>query len=201
MAVDSGTLVTKNDKTLLERGFKARCENISGDMRNKVGLKAGEPLYSRKLAEHLGVEIIELADLQHLEDDSKQFLASEEGNEWSAVTVANSKRIIVVVNPTHPDARKSSSLMHELAHVILVHDPGKVYITPEKFALRDYNEKQETEADWLAGSLLLPRVAFELMASRGVTKTAALSQYQVSSELFEYRKRMTGIRKQYRSFK
>lgn len=200
MAVDNPTIVPKEAGRLLERGFKAKCERISSDLRGKVGLSAGDPLPSDRLAEHLGVNIVELDALQHLAAESKQFLASEEGDEWSAVTVANPNRIIIVVNPRHTDARKSSSVMHELAHVILVHDPGKVFITPENFTLRDYNEKQETEADWLAGSLLLPRVAFEQMASRGTTKTAALDQYRVSPQLYEYRKRMTGIGKQFRKF-
>lgn len=90
--------------------------------------------------------------------------------------------------------------MHELAHVVLEHDASRVFITEEGFALRNYNDKQETEADWLAGSLLLPRVALEMLAYNHVPKAKVLADYSVSSDLYEYRVRMTAINRQYKKW-
>lgn len=196
MAVDTESLVPKKAQTnLLERGFKARCENIAALIRNKLDIEPEDPLTYHRLAEYLSVEIIELANLKHLELESKTYLAT--ADEWSAVTVANPKRVIVVVNPSHSPARQSSSVMHELAHVILEHAAGKIFVTETDFALRDYNDKQEAEADWLAGSLLLPRVALQRMAYQRRPEATVLEEYVVSSELYKYRKRMTAIGKQF----
>jgi len=198
VAIDT-ELNTKDKRiNLFERGFKSRCENLSAMVRSKLGLKQDDPLPYKQLAGYLSVDIIELANLQHLGNDSKTYLASDEGNEWSAVTVASPKRVIVVANPSHSEARRSNSIMHELAHVILEHAAGRVYLTGDGFALRDYDDKQEVEADWLAGSLLLPRVALEKLARLHTPKTAALSEYSVSSDLYDFRRRMTAINRQFK---
>ncbi len=199
MGVDTGTLVIKgNDSNLLERGFKARSENISALIRSKIGIVADAPLEYQRLAEYLSVDIIELANLRYLDAESKTYLASEAGREWSAVTVANPQRVIVVTNPSHSRARRSSSTMHELAHIILEHTPCQIFVTEADLALRDYDDKQEAEADWLAGALLLPRVALQKLAYGRTSRDQALDEYAVSPDLYEYRKRMTGIAKQFK---
>jgi hypothetical protein len=201
VAIDTKTLVPKKHQAnLLERGFKTRCENISVTLRSKLDVSPEDPLSYQQLATYLKVDIIELADLQHLGADSKTYLASPTGDEWSAVTVAKPERVIIVCNPSHSPARKSSSVMHELAHIILEHAASKIFITDTSFALRDYDEKQEAEADWLAGSLLLPRVALQKSTHQRISKETILQEYSVSSDLYEYRKRMTGIAKQYRRY-
>ncbi|OGI95114.1 hypothetical protein A2917_01750 [Candidatus Nomurabacteria bacterium RIFCSPLOWO2_01_FULL_42_17] len=88
--------------------------------------------------------------------------------------------------------------MHELAHVLLEHSGSRVFVTEDGFALRDYNDKQEEEADWLAGSLLLPRTALQHLHYRHVPKETILEDYCVSSNLYEYRIRMTAINRQFR---
>ena len=48
--------------------------------------------------------------------------------------------------------------MHELAHLLLGHDPTTMYVVGEEgLALREFDQSKEQEADWLAGALLLPR--------------------------------------------
>jgi Zn-dependent peptidase ImmA (M78 family) len=199
VAIDTATLVPKKHQTnLLERGFKTRSENISALIRSKLDITPVKPLTYKQLASYLSVDILELVNLKHLALNSKTYLASKEGDEWSAVTVASSQRVVIVANPSHSAARHSSSIMHELAHIILEHAPSKVFVTDTSFALRDYDEKQEAEADWLAGSLLLPRVALQKAIYQNLPKATVLSEYSVSSDLYEYRKRITGITRQYK---
>jgi hypothetical protein len=46
--------------------------------------------------------------------------------------------------------------MHELAHVIIGHEPARVDVTEGgSLILNTYNREQEDEADWLAGCLSL----------------------------------------------
>lgn len=195
---DSTTIVPKKESTgLLERGFKSWSENTAITIRKKLGLQDFEPLPWRELADYLSVEVKNIHSLGHLELTSKDYLCSEAGDEWSAVTVASPEHIIVVANPSHSPARQSSSIMHELAHIVLEHEGSRVFITEGGFALRDYNEKQETEADWLAGTLLLPRTALQQLHYKHISKDKILDDFCVSSDLFEYRKRITGVNRQF----
>jgi len=194
-----GTTATKkNSGTLLERGFKSWCENTSATIRKKLELEAYDPLTWQQVADYLGVEVRKLDGLANLGQESINYLSSPEGDEWSAVTVASPDKIIIVANPQHSVGRCSNSIMHELAHVLLEHSGSRVFVTEDGFALRDYNDKQEEEADWLAGSLLLPRTALQHLHYRHVPKETILEDYCVSSNLYEYRIRMTAINRQFR---
>jgi Zn-dependent peptidase ImmA (M78 family) len=63
--------------------------------------------------------------------------------------------------------RQANDLMHELAHLELLHTPARVDMSgSEVFLLSDYSEDQEQEADWYAGAMLLPRDALCRARSR-----------------------------------
>ena len=87
--------------------------------------------------------------------------------------------------------------MHELAHIIRGHEAGKVYIIGNH-AMRDFNEIQENEANWLAGTLLLPRTVLTACAYRKTPIDEILAKYGVSKQLYTYRVNMAGVRKQFR---
>ncbi len=51
-------------------------------------------------------------------------------------------------------------LMHELSHIMLGHELATASRTADGHFLNgNYDEAQEREADWLGGTLLLPRPA------------------------------------------
>lgn len=112
---------------------------------------------------------------------------------------ANGLRI-TIVNPSHSKARQASNIMHELAHVIRGHKSAQVYLIGE-FALRDFDAKQEAEADWFAGCLLLPRTALISSAFRNETIDEAIERLGVSKSLFTYRTNKTGVKKQLSSLR
>jgi Zn-dependent peptidase ImmA (M78 family) len=192
------TAAKRNNSSLLERGFKSWCENTSATIRKKLGLEAYAPLSWQQVADYLGVEVRKLDSLPNLGQESINYLSSPAGDEWSAVTVASPDKIIIVANPQHSIGRCSNSIMHELAHILLEHSGSRVFIAEDGFALRDYNDKQEEEADWLAGSLLLPRTALQHLYYRRVPRETILEDYCVSSDLYSFRIRMTAINRQFR---
>lgn len=192
--------IREGQEALFERGFKTWCENTAVSIRKKMGLGPTDALSPYDLAEQLHVTIWLLEDVPELKDTTKTYLSSTEGDEWSAVTVeANNKRLIVV-NPTHSPARQASDLMHELAHIILKHDAAKFFVTAEGYAMREFDEKQEAEANWFAGCLLLPRTALASCLYKRTTTDTAIEEYGVSRQLYVYRQNMTGVRKQFRRF-
>lgn len=189
--------IPKGQEALFERGFKTWCENTAVGIRKKMGLTSTSPLSPFALAQQLSVIIWKLDNVPGLDTGVMSYLSSADGDEWSAVTVEANNKKIIVVNPSHSEARQASDLMHELAHVILSHGAAKVFMTPEGYALRDFDEKQEAEANWFAGCLLLPReVLADCLYKRKATDEA-LEEYGVSKQLYTYRQNMTGVRKQF----
>ena len=196
LAIENNT-VTKTRQALFDRGYKTWCENTALAIRKKMGLNPTDPLSPYALAEKLHVTLIPLGDVPNLSSSALRHLSSEAGDDWSAVTVICDDCEIIVVNPSHSPARTSSNIMHELAHVLREHSGAQTFVSADGFTIRDFNEKQEAEADWLAGTLLLPREALQSLTYKSTSNEDACEKYGVSTQLLEYRKRMTGINRQF----
>jgi len=189
--------LSKAAEATFVRGFKARCENAAVQIRSSLGLKDIEPLSARELAEYLDVWVWELAEVPGLSRESIRHLGSSEGDEWSAVAVRSGNQDIIVLNPSHSPARQSNDLMHELAHILLGHEPAKIAVSDiAGIGIRTFDERQEAEADWMAASLLLPRPALAASAKLKMETAAAAEYFGVSKALYTYRLRMTGVEKQ-----
>lgn len=190
--------VSKQRQALFERGYKAWCENTALTTRVKLGLKPFDPLPAAELAKSQGAKLISLSDVPGLSKEALTHLSSSAGDDWSAVTVVCDDQEVIVVNPSHSVGRSSSDIMHEVSHLILGHRSSQMFVSEEGFMLREYDDKQEAEADWLAGALLLPRRALEHIKYNHISDDEVLLQYDVSQQLYNYRCRMTAINRQYR---
>jgi len=176
------------------RGFKAWCENTSTGLRKALALEAWDPLPASILAEHLGVTVWESSELPGVPADALALLHGAEKACWSAFTVETGERTATILNSSHSEGRKSSSLMHELSHVVLGHAAGRVDISPDgTLLLQSFDRKQEAEADWLAGCLLLPRDALLRIRRDGLSDAAARHAYRVSQQMLEMRFRRTAV--------
>ena len=187
--------VAKTDLSRFERGFKTWCENTSIGVRKRLNLSPSDPLSPIVLADHMGVTILDLDQVKGLNPESAAYLASAKGDEWSAVTVYSAGKQVIVVNPRHSSARRASNIMHELAHIIRVHKPGQVQIY-QNYALRDFDQLQENEANWLAACLLLPRPALLYCGYQKLNIDGAVARYGVSKSLYKYRVVVSGVSKQ-----
>jgi hypothetical protein len=58
--------------------------------------------------------------------------------------------------------------MHETAHIIIGHDPARVDVTEDGLLILSSHNKQQEEAKWLSGCLLLPREALLLIRRQRV---------------------------------
>lgn len=178
----------------LDRGFKAWAERTATAIRAELSLSTTAPLPPASLAEHLDVALWTCADVPGITPDILQQLAVNDPWGWSAVTVAVQGRVIVVYNDRKSKGRQASDIAHELAHVILSHDPATVILSESiDLSMRTFDQKQEDEANCLAWALLLPRDAlFEARKSRVPVDRIATS-FGVTETLVQYRLRMTGI--------
>ena len=178
----------------LDRGFKAWSERTATSIRTELGLSKTAPLEPARLAEHLDVVLWTCANVPGITPDILQQLAVKDPWGWSAVTVAVEGRIIVVYNDRKSGGRQASDITHELAHVILSHEPATVILSESvDLTMRTFDQKQEDEANCLAWALLLPRDAlFDARKSR-LSVDSIATTFGVTETLVQYRLRMTGI--------
>jgi Zn-dependent peptidase ImmA (M78 family) len=179
---------------MFRRGFKTWAERTSLRVRQKLSLPASSPLDPFRFADLLGVPVLNPGELPDLADDVRQRLKTDHRDCWSAITVSAGKGHLIVVNSSHARTRLNSSLAHEIAHIILGHDPSMMFMSPSsEMALRTHNEEQEEEANWLAGCLLLPREALMLIRRMGKSPEDACSEYGVSAAMLRFRFNVTGV--------
>jgi Zn-dependent peptidase ImmA (M78 family) len=113
------------------------------------------------------------------------------------VTILAHGKKLIIVNSDHGRARQNSSIMHELAHLILDHDAARVDVSPQGLMLLDtYDKAQEAEADWFAGALLVPREALLAFFAADPSLERAAAHFGASVPLIRMRRDMTGIERQ-----
>lgn len=179
---------------MFRRGFKTWAEETALRVRHKLGLPPVAPIDLDQLARLLSVAVLGPDDVRDLPEGAKQRLMKEYSDNWSAITVSNGRHHLIVVNTGHAVTRRNSDLAHELAHLILGHEPSIMFLSPASgTALRTHNKEQEDEANWLAGCLLLPRDALLSIRRRELTDGAACKEYSISPAMLRFRLNASGV--------
>ena len=178
----------------MQRGFKAWCERVSEENRTGLGIRLNDPLDPEILAKHLAVSVWRPAEVPGLSNQCLNQLIVLDSHSWSAVTLTVGDASAIIVNSAHAQTRQRNSLTHELAHLILEHDPGRIDVSKKGYLLlSSYEREQEEEADWLSGSLLVPREGLRLAYRHNNDSQALAGHFGVSTKLLQWRLRMTGI--------
>ena len=101
---------------MVDRGSKSWCETVALQRRRDLKLAPTDPLPPLLLAASLGVNIRTVHEVPVLDRESLAILAGDSDG-WSAVTLTDGRRHVVILNSGHSAARSSSDIMHELSHV------------------------------------------------------------------------------------
>ena len=183
----------------MRRGFKAWCETTAERYRIALGLKPEDPLNPEHLAAHLGVIVWRPEEVPGLAESSLQQLTNHDSDSWSAVTIRIANANLTIVNSAHAPTRQRSSLCHELAHLILDHQPGRIDLSPAgHLLLSSFERDQEEEADWLSGTLLVPRASLKTAFNSTQNPQILANRFDVSVDMLNWRLRMTGVATQAR---
>lgn len=177
----------------MRHGFKAQAERLSAKARQALGLPLTAPLDPWVYAQHLGVLVLEFGEME-LSPECRRRLLRIDQDSWSGMTIREADTTAIVVNPCHARGRQCSTLMHELAHIILKHVPVRVDVSATgMLLLSEYSEESEAEADWLAAAMLLPRDVLMRCRRRGDSVAQIACSFGASEQLCEWRLRMTGV--------
>lgn len=123
-------------------------------------------------------------------------LLETDSDSWSAVTLIQQGRRLVILNSTHSKARQNSDLSHELAHIILEHKPTQAFFGPSgTLMMKEFDREQEQEAECLSSVLLVPRDALVVLLPRSDEAELA-AHLGVSLEMLKMRRNVTGVDRQ-----
>ena len=133
-------------------------------------------------------------DIPGLSGEVLNQLTVVDRDSWSAVTLRVGDAGVIIVNSAHAATRRRNSVAHEVAHLILEHEPTRIDVSKKGYLLlSSYEGEQEEEADWLAGSLLVPREGLRWAYRSSQDSQVLASRFGVSEQLLQWRLRMTGI--------
>ncbi len=176
----------------LRRGFKTEANDYSREFRSELGLKAHEPLLAWRLAEHLGIPVVPLSEFEREISREVLYLKGQGQRSFSAVTVFDGSRRLIVHNDSHHRYRQSANIFHELGHGILQHPPMAPF---SEIGCRNFNKEYEDEANWLGFALLISAEAALHIVRTGMAMEAAMAYYCASKDVVKMRLGVTGANK------
>ncbi len=179
----------------MRRGFVTEAEALALAVRSEIGLEADDHLDCEVLAAAWGVPVVPLDALlaAGARPSSIHHLTVASPSSFSAGTVVSGSARLIVVNPAHPAGRRANSLAHELAHLLLEHQPGSA---TGPGGCRVWDGDMEEEADRLAGVLLVPRDAASACARVGLPLRVGAARFGVSVSLMRQRTHQSGAARQ-----
>jgi len=152
-----------------------------------------EALCLDKLASFFGAKLLTPEEVPGMTEPHLNQLMNVDPTGWSAVTVCVGQQSVIIHNPKHSKGRQASNIAHEIAHLILEHEPARIVMSQDgALVMRSFEEKQEEEANWLAWCLLLPRQAIVAALKKRTSIEQIAVQFGVSETLVKFRIQKTG---------
>lgn len=166
----------------------------------------GAPLNPFRLAKFANLVVIDFDQIKGLSPKNRTHLLGSASEEWSGGACSrplSDGRRIVILNPNHGRMRTHATLMEEISHVFLGHQPTKLKITGEnargRTISRDYRKADEDAAYGTGAAALVPYSALRTFVLEGRTSLQIARHFRVSRELVEYRLKVTSLWSTYKA--
>jgi hypothetical protein len=174
--------------------------------RDFAGVGTSAPLNPFHLAKFANLVVIDFDQIQGLSAKNREHLLGSATEEWSGGACSRplpDGRRIVILNPKHGRMRTHATLMEEISHVFLGHQPTKLKIVREdargRTVCRDYRKADEDAAYGTGAAALVPFSALRQFVFEGQTSHQIARHFRVSRELVEYRLKVTRLWSTYKS--
>ena len=143
------------------------------------------------------VHVISPKDIPGISQIVLHQLLIKDPSSWSACSLCLPHGdIVVVMNPTHANTRIRATLMEELAHIHLGHQPSQIIKTDGGIALRSFKKSKETEAYWVGAAALITRSQLKDTQRKSLTRGNLARKCGVSVALVKFRENVAGIKLQ-----
>lgn len=175
-------------------------------LRDFARVGSEQPLDPFQLARFANLLVLDFDSVTGLSRESREHLLGSATSAWSggacSLPLPNGQRI-VILNPKHGPMRTNATLMEEVSHVFLGHQPSRLKIVAEdergRTLSRDYRKADEEAAYAIGAAALVPFSALQRAVHKGRTSAQVARHFRVSRELVEYRLKVTRLWRIYRS--
>ncbi|MGI8468083.1 MAG: ImmA/IrrE family metallo-endopeptidase [Pyrinomonadaceae bacterium] len=177
-------------------------------LREFAGLKTdAEKLDPFALANYAKLLVVTFEQIEpFLTDETLRHLLDGGRDKWSGGACSQTLpdgRKLIVLNPTHGENRQNATLMEEVCHVFLGHQPSRLAIENVnkhgKPIARDYREDDEEAAYSVGAAALVPYSSLSRMVNQGKTSREIARHFNVSRELVEYRMKISRLWEEYKN--
>ncbi len=175
-------------------------------LRDFARTRADAALNPFHLASFANLFVIDLEQIKGLSDKSREHLLGSASEEWSGGACSRplpDGRKLVILNPNHGPTRTHATLMEEICHVFLGHQPNRLAVISDekggKTLARDYRKADEDAAYGTGAAALVPFASLRRFVLRGDSASSIARHFRVSRDLVEYRLKVTRLWKIYKS--
>lgn len=140
-----------------------------------------------------------------LTEETRNHLLGDGKDAWSggacSQALPNGWKLIIL-NPTHSARRHHATLMEEVSHVFLGHQPSRLQVANTnkqgKQIARDYREDDEEAAYSVGAAALVPYSGLRKFIRQGLKSPEIARRFRVSRELIEFRMKITKLWEEYK---
>jgi len=181
------------------RKFELKALGLRDFARVRIDL----PLNPFELARFANLVVIKIEQLESLSVAAREHLLGPAAESWSggACSLPDGSKL-VILNPTHGPTRTNATLMEEICHVFLGHQPNKLSIVTKdergRVMSREYRKTDEEEAYGVGAACLVPFAALKKLLFLGKSSKQIAAHFRVSRELVEYRMKVTRLWQRFR---
>jgi hypothetical protein len=179
-------------------------------LRDFAGVKGEQPLDPFTLAEFARLLVVDFDQIEGLSPESRQHLLGEGADQWSGGACSRplpNGWKLVILNPAHGAQRNRATLMEEVSHVFLGHQPNRLAVISRNPSVsegvdgkrerrtlaRDYNHDDEEAAYAVGSAALVPYAALRRFVAEGRNSNQIARHFRVSRQLVEYRIKVTHL--------
>jgi len=178
----------------MKSNYQRWIEGQANVLRAKCELGPFERLEPFELAERMEIKVIGPHAISNLDPLVLSHLLDGGARNWSGGTLRlPNGHHWVVLNPTHDERRQRPTLMEELVHVHLNHEPSELRSDGE-IVVRSYKKSVEQQAYFVGAAALLPQRIIKGALTRRMTVEELADEHFVSVDLVRFRMNLLGIR-------
>jgi len=163
------------------------------------------PLDPFRLTRFANLIVPRFDEIEGLSNEARDLLLGPASEAWSggvcSRALSNGAKI-VILNPRHGRNRTNATLMEEVCHVFLGHQPNRLSVVAEdergRKLARDYRKADEEAAYAIGAAALVPYAVLRKLTFAGKTASDIARIFRVSTELVNYRLKVTHLWETYK---
>lgn len=199
--VGAANVSEKLTRMILPPGEKWRQFELRAlGLRDFARVREDAPLYPFALARFAKLLVVDFDQVKELSPAAREHLLGAASEAWSGGACSRALpdgRKIIILNPKHGRARRNATLMEEICHVFLGHEPNRLAIATTaargRTAARDYEQADEEAAYGTGAAALVPFEFLRRFVLQGKSASEIAKHFRVSRQLVEYRLKVTRL--------